>query len=52
MKDSKLDVTIGPYETYEDALFGYKVSTNFEILPLLTISSVISIFFLDPECST
>ncbi|KAL6996762.1 Nudix hydrolase 3 [Sarracenia purpurea var. burkii] len=23
--DSKLDVTIGPYETYEDALFGYKV---------------------------
>nr|POF19857.1 nudix hydrolase 3 [Quercus suber] len=22
--DSKLDVTIGPYETYEDALFGYK----------------------------
>ncbi|XP_028220230.1 nudix hydrolase 3-like [Glycine soja] len=23
--DSKLDVTIGPYETYEDKLFGYKV---------------------------
>ncbi|XP_050286851.1 nudix hydrolase 3 isoform X2 [Quercus robur] len=23
--DSKLDVTIGPYETYEDALFGYKI---------------------------
>ncbi|MBA0845955.1 hypothetical protein Goarm_000036, partial [Gossypium armourianum] len=22
--DSKLDVTIGPYETYEDSLFGYK----------------------------
>lgn len=25
LKDSKLDVTIGPYETYEDTLFGYKV---------------------------
>jgi hypothetical protein len=25
MQDSKLDVTIGPYETYEDKLFGYKV---------------------------
>eukprot|EP00252_Welwitschia_mirabilis_P017861 TRINITY_DN3977_c0_g1_i1.p1 TRINITY_DN3977_c0_g1~~TRINITY_DN3977_c0_g1_i1.p1 ORF type:complete len:777 (+),score=147.62 TRINITY_DN3977_c0_g1_i1:111-2441(+) len=24
--DSQLDVTIGPYETYEDALFGYKAS--------------------------
>ncbi|GFZ03992.1 nudix hydrolase homolog 3 [Actinidia rufa] len=24
--DSKLDVTIGPYETYEDAIFGYKSS--------------------------
>ncbi|KAJ8617286.1 hypothetical protein MRB53_013472 [Persea americana] len=24
--DSKLDVTIGPYETYEDALFGYKAT--------------------------
>ncbi|KAJ6829610.1 nudix hydrolase 3 [Iris pallida] len=24
--DSKLDVTIGPYETYNDALFGYKAS--------------------------
>ncbi|XP_077238192.1 nudix hydrolase homolog 3 isoform X2 [Tasmannia lanceolata] len=24
--DSKLDITIGPYETYEDALFGYKAS--------------------------
>ncbi|VFQ69462.1 unnamed protein product [Cuscuta campestris] len=24
--DSKFDVTIGPYETYEDALFGYKAS--------------------------
>ncbi|KAL8137035.1 hypothetical protein V2J09_003036 [Rumex salicifolius] len=25
-KDSKLDVTIGPYETYEDMLFGYKAT--------------------------
>lgn len=25
LKDSKLDITIGPYETYEDAIFGYKV---------------------------
>ncbi|XP_020266797.1 nudix hydrolase 3 [Asparagus officinalis] len=24
--DSKLDVTIGPYETYEDGLFGYKAT--------------------------
>ncbi|CAH2067922.1 unnamed protein product [Thlaspi arvense] len=24
--DSKLDITIGPYETYEDELFGYKAS--------------------------
>uniref|UniRef100_A0A803QMX5 Nudix hydrolase domain-containing protein n=1 Tax=Cannabis sativa TaxID=3483 RepID=A0A803QMX5_CANSA len=24
--DSKLDITIGPYETYEDALFGYKAT--------------------------
>ncbi|XP_017439577.1 nudix hydrolase 3 [Vigna angularis] len=24
--DSKLDVTIGPYETYEDKLFGYKAT--------------------------
>ncbi|KAK8497781.1 hypothetical protein V6N13_084764 [Hibiscus sabdariffa] len=24
--DSKLDVTFGPYETYEDSLFGYKAS--------------------------
>ncbi|GAB4850577.1 Nudix hydrolase 3 [Ancistrocladus abbreviatus] len=24
--DSKLDVTIGPYETYEDLLFGYKAT--------------------------
>jgi hypothetical protein len=23
--DSKLDITIGPYETYEDEIFGYKV---------------------------
>ncbi|XP_052174880.1 nudix hydrolase 3 isoform X2 [Diospyros lotus] len=28
--DSKLDVTIGPYETYEDALFGYKAT--FEVM--------------------
>ncbi|CAK7336352.1 unnamed protein product [Dovyalis caffra] len=25
-KDSKLDVTIGPYETYEDTIFGYKAT--------------------------
>jgi len=25
MQDSNLDVTIGPYETYEDGLFSYKV---------------------------
>ncbi|CAN1343940.1 Nudix hydrolase 3, partial [Linum perenne] len=25
-RDSKLDVTIGPYETYEDSLFGYKAT--------------------------
>ncbi|CAL1399937.1 unnamed protein product [Linum trigynum] len=24
--DSKIDVTIGPYETYEDSLFGYKAT--------------------------
>ncbi|KNA10354.1 hypothetical protein SOVF_145120 [Spinacia oleracea] len=24
--DSKLDITIGPYETYEDSLFGYKAT--------------------------
>ncbi|KAJ4959224.1 hypothetical protein NE237_026335 [Protea cynaroides] len=24
--DSKLDITIGPYETYEDTLFGYKAT--------------------------
>ncbi|KAL1804221.1 hypothetical protein ACET3Z_032868 [Daucus carota] len=24
--DSKLDITIGPYETYEDAIFGYKAT--------------------------
>ncbi|XVF86294.1 hypothetical protein PTKIN_Ptkin18bG0028400 [Pterospermum kingtungense] len=24
--DSKLDITIGPYETYEDGLFGYKAT--------------------------
>ncbi|KAF2301548.1 hypothetical protein GH714_025728 [Hevea brasiliensis] len=29
--DSKLDVTIGPYETYEDALFGYKVTFTYSI---------------------
>lgn len=25
-QDSTVDVTIGPYETYEDALYGYKVA--------------------------
>lgn len=34
-KDSKLDITIGPYETYEDALFGYKVMLNVKLsIPL------------------
>lgn len=27
VQDSKIDVTIGPYETYEDTLFGYKVDS-------------------------
>ncbi|KAG1326474.1 putative Nudix hydrolase 3 [Cocos nucifera] len=31
--DSKLDVTIGPYETYEDALFGYKIFFSVSVLP-------------------
>ncbi|KAI4334704.1 hypothetical protein L6164_013418 [Bauhinia variegata] len=26
MQDSKLDITIGPYETYEDKIFGYKAT--------------------------
>ncbi|XP_020209530.1 nudix hydrolase 3-like [Cajanus cajan] len=30
--DSKLDVTIGPYETYEDKIFGYKVIVDNETL--------------------
>jgi hypothetical protein len=25
LQDSNIDVTIGPYETYEDGLFSYKV---------------------------
>ena len=32
MQDSKLDITIGPYETYEDKLFGYKVITENQAL--------------------
>ncbi|VVB03823.1 unnamed protein product [Arabis nemorensis] len=29
--DSKLDITIGPYETYEDEIFGYKELINFTL---------------------
>ncbi|KAL5193517.1 Nudix hydrolase 3 [Glycine soja] len=32
--DSKLDVTIGPYETYEDKLFGYKSKFTGNLLAL------------------
>lgn len=39
LKDSKLDVTIGPYETYEDALFGYKVSFCCASLSFTSISN-------------
>jgi len=35
LQDSKLDVTIGPYETYEDKLFGYKVIPNNETYKFL-----------------
>ncbi|KAE8663365.1 Nudix hydrolase 3 [Hibiscus syriacus] len=35
--DSMLDVTIGPYETYEDSLFGYKFILGFG----LTVRSVL-----------
>lgn len=31
IQDSILDLTIGPYETYEDALFGYKVQLKFNL---------------------
>ncbi|PWA56183.1 nudix hydrolase [Artemisia annua] len=33
--DSKLDVTIGPYETYEDVLFGYKAIFDSSMRPSL-----------------
>ncbi|RZB42397.1 Nudix hydrolase 3, partial [Glycine soja] len=33
-QDSKLDVTIGPYETYEDKLFGYKSKFTGNLLAL------------------
>ena len=32
MKDNTLDIVIGPIETYEDALFGYKASRSGQIL--------------------
>ena len=32
MKDNTLDIVIGPIETYEDALFGYKASHSGQIL--------------------
>lgn len=37
-QDSKLDVTIGPYETYEDAIFGYKVHVDYLCLWYLCIT--------------
>ncbi|CAI0420984.1 unnamed protein product [Linum tenue] len=32
VQDSKIDVTIGPYETYEDSLFGYKELQEFHAI--------------------
>ncbi len=32
MKDNTLDIVIGPIETYEDALFGYKASHSGQVL--------------------
>ena len=43
MQDSKLDITIGPYETYEDKLFGYKVITENQALCRINNSSPQSI---------
>ncbi|XP_024985631.1 nudix hydrolase 3-like isoform X2 [Cynara cardunculus var. scolymus] len=41
--DSKVDVTIGPYETYEDVLFGYKVlEQNLPLDAVYKSSEVIS----------
>jgi hypothetical protein len=37
MQDSNLDLTIGPYETYEDSLFSYKVF--FTVSPHLFVAS-------------
>ena len=33
MQDSNLDLTIGPYETYEDRLFSYKVFFTVSLPP-------------------
>lgn len=63
MQDSKLDVTIGPYETYEDKLFGYKVALIIENQALCSInnsspqsmimSSLIGfLFFIFGKCSS
>lgn len=37
MKDNTLDIVIGPIETYEDALFGYKASHSGQILVKIKI---------------
>lgn len=49
LKDSKLDVTIGPYETYEDSLFGYKVSFHRTSLSTPLFTSI-SNNFSPPIC--
>ena len=41
MQDSKLDVTIGPYETYEDKLFGYKV---IPVKPCATLIELVQMY--------
>lgn len=47
MQESKLDVTIGPYETYEDKLFGYKVIINNEVLSSINNESPISMIIVN-----
>lgn len=42
-----MDVTIGPYETYEDKLFGYKVIPNNEALCSVYSYGPMNIFDLD-----
>lgn len=43
MQDSKLDITIGPYETYEDKLFGYKVLGKYFIFSFIISFNIIFI---------